>query len=430
MRQYATYIKRSERGEEITENQREAYELIRNITEGTRYEPKNTWLTYGQLDYVLKASEDPAYRALPAQANQQILKVILRNYKSFFEALKVYQKQPQNFTGRPKLPGYKKRGSRMTAVLTNQICTIKDGRYLKFPGTKERLNIGYKKEEDLAKDTRLKEVRIKPCAGGFVVDVVLQMEECLQSHSNPLLSMDEEELKKYLSTMEECTYRVASIDTGASNFCAITNNFGEQPFLIRGGLIKARNNFYNKELARLRSQLKKCNDRYSSKRINRLHDRRNRIMKDLMHKASRLIADWAEENKVDLIILGHNLFQKQNSNMGDASNQIFVQIPFHVFAGMLRYKLRERGIAFVETEEAYTSRADFLAKDPIPEYEKGKEPPQMSGRRIHRGLYRHYNRQLSNADINGAANILRKVFPNVAEWDKGIVDMPYAVNAA
>lgn len=131
-------------------------------------------------------------------------------------------------------------------------------------------------------------------------------------------------------------------------------------------------------------------------------------MKDLMHKASRLIADWAEENNVDLIILGHNLFQKQNSNMGDASNQIFVQIPFHVFAGMLRYKLRERWIAFVETEEAYTSRADFLAKDPIPEYEKGKEPPQMSGRRIHRGLYRHYNRQLSNADINGAANILRK----------------------
>jgi len=50
--------------------------------------------------------------ALPAQANQQILK---------------------RLTGRP---GYKKRGTPVTAVLTNQICRITDGDSLKFPGTK------------------------------------------------------------------------------------------------------------------------------------------------------------------------------------------------------------------------------------------------------------------------------------------------------
>ena len=95
----------------------------------------------------------------------------------------------------------------------------------------------------------------------------------------------------------------------------------------------------------------KCNGRYSTSRIGRLTDRRNRTLKDLMHKASRKVADWAEENKVDIVVLGHNNFQKQGITNGHVNNQTFVQIPFCVFAGMLKYKLEERGIAFLETEE-------------------------------------------------------------------------------
>ena len=36
---------------------------------------------YGQLDYILKMTADPAYFSLPAQANQQILKRVVRDYK-------------------------------------------------------------------------------------------------------------------------------------------------------------------------------------------------------------------------------------------------------------------------------------------------------------------------------------------------------------
>ncbi|MBQ6407716.1 MAG: transposase, partial [Butyrivibrio sp.] len=53
-----------------------------------------------------------------------------------------------------------------------------------------------------------------------------------------------------------------------------------------------------------------------------------------------------------------------------------------------------------------------------------KDNPTFSGKRIQRGLYRHYDGTITNADINGAANILRKVFPKVSQWDRGIVDMP------
>ena len=99
--------------------------------------------------------------------------------------------------------------------------------------------------------------------------------------------------------------------------------------------------------------------------------------------------------------------------------------------GMLKYKLEERGIAFLETEESYTSKADFLAGDLMPVYgrENGKQVT-FSGKRIRRGLYLHWDGTKSNADINGAANILRKVIPNGTGWDRGVVDTPYAVKIA
>ena len=154
-----------------------------------------------------------------------------------------------------------------------------------------------------------------------------------------------------------------------------------------------------------------------------------------MHKVSRRIADWAKENRADVVILGHNVFQKQGIRNGHVNNQNFVQIPYSVFAGMLRYKLAEKGIALLETEESYTSKADFLAGDRMPVYGKEREMgyegrPGFSGRRIKRGMYRHADGTMSNADINGAANILRKVFPNEKGWDRGVVDTPYVVRIA
>jgi len=425
IRQYATAEKRRKEGQELTENQKEACDLIRAVTSGTKFFPHNEWLSYGQLDYILKTTDDTFYRGLPAQANQQILRCIMRNFKSFFEAMKEYKKRPECFTGRPNMPGYKKNGRMATAILTNQICTIKDEKYLRFPNTSLRINIG-----KLDGKRRLKEVRIKPQADSFVIDVVMELEDPVLNRYNPLLEMTEKQLKKQLSSLEENPYRVASIDPGTNNICAVTNNFGVQPFVVKGGIIKSENHYYNKQLASYRSAAKKCNDTYHTRRIGRLHSRRNNIIKDQMHKISRAITDWAEEQKVDLVVLGHNIFQKQWIRMTHENNQNFVQIPFQVLAGMLRYKLEEKGIAFLETEEAYSSQADFLAMDPIPEYKKGKKGPMMSGKRIKRGMYRHKDGSISNADINGAANIMRKVFPNVTEWDRGLVDSPYAVQIA
>ena len=88
---------------------------------------------------------------------------------------------------------------------------------------------------------------------------------------------------------------------------------------------------------------------------------------------------------------------------------------------MLLYKGERAGIMVLEQEESYTSKADFLSMNTIPVYNEEEEVrPVFSGRRIQRGLYRSGNGTVLNADINAAANILRKAderaFQNVKDF--------------
>lgn len=69
----------------------------------------------------------------------------------------------------------------------------------------------------------------------------------------------------------------------------------------------------------------------------------------------------------------------------------------------------------IEQEESFTSKADVTAKDIIPVYGETKAKPVFSGKRIERGLYFCSKGYCINADCNGAANILRKAFPDI--WD-------------
>ena len=81
--------------------------------------------------------------------------------------------------------------------------------------------------------------------------------------------------------------------------------------------------------------------------------------------------------------------------------------------GKLKDRLKQlcdlHGIRFQETEESYTSKASFLDGDSLPVYGQKPEGWKASGKRVKRGLYQSANGSIVNADLNGAANILRKV---------------------
>ena len=66
------------------------------------------WLRYQDLWYMLKDKE--AYGALPSQTSQQILRLLDKNWKSFFNSIRSWREHPEKFKGRPGIPKYKEKG--------------------------------------------------------------------------------------------------------------------------------------------------------------------------------------------------------------------------------------------------------------------------------------------------------------------------------
>ena len=91
---------------------------------------------------------------------------------------------------------------------------------------------------------------------------------------------------------------------------------------------------------------------------------------------------------------------------------------------LIKYKANLQGITVIMTNESYTSQTSFLdGEQPI--RQNGNVQRQKKGlvpavRRIKRGLFKTDQKVLINADVNGALQIIRKVFPNVSFAD-GIV---------
>jgi len=100
-------------------------------------------------------------------------------------------------------------------------------------------------------------------------------------------------------------------------------------------------------------------------------------------------------------------------NMGRVNNQKFVQMPLGKLKTRLEQLCELHGIRFQETEESYTSKSSYLDGDSLPVY--GSKPLcwKASGKRVKRGLYRTKTGLIVNADLNGSANILRKVTSNL-----------------
>lgn len=139
---------------------------------------------------------------------------------------------------------------------------------------------------------------------------------------------------------------------------------------------------------------------------------------------SKKLLLWCQHNDIGYLVLGSNTFWKQNVNIGKVNNQNFVSIPFEMLKKMIELKAIEYGVTVIKSEESYTSKASFLDNDEIPVYEEGMNIKyRFSGKRIKRGMYQSSDGTCINADINGAANILRK-----AGYDTSKVELTNLLN--
>ena len=347
------------------------------------------------IDYILKSK--PVYKELPAQCAQQTLKLLGKSWKSFFNAMKEWRSTPSKFLGRPKPPNYKEKGGETIIIFTNQQCTIFGG-FLHFPPRME-LKIAPIKTR-LPDTTNLREVRIVPRGIGYVVEIVYEKEE----------------IDLYLNKEH-----VASIDIGLANIVTIVNNIGEKPIVVKGGVVKSINQFYNKQLAMYRSALNKQGVFIDSKRIKKLHHDRNNKIKTEFHRISRKVVDYLIENDIGRLAIGYNEGWKQRCKMRKDVKQLFVQLPFATMIHQIEYKCKLVGIDVVVDIESYTSKASFIDGDVIPCKYDGMEHV-FSGKRLKRGLYKSKDGFVINADVNGGYNIGKKAFPNafVADGIEGV----------
>lgn len=341
-----------------------------------------------ELSKLLAEYNQEDYRALPTQSSQQVIKMLFKNWKSYFASLKQYKKHPEKFKTKPKIPKYKDKKGHSICVFTNQQIKLKEG-YIHFP---KATNIKPLK----TKAGNVAQVRLIPNANCFVIEVIYEQKP--QKHD-----LDK---KNFLS-----------LDLGLNNFATSVNNVGSQPFIINGKVLKSLNQMYNKTKAKLMSYV---GNKGTSNRIKQLTLYRNNFIEDKLHKISRYIVNYCIEHKIGTIIIGKNDGWKDSINIGKKNNQKFVCLPHARLIDKISYKAELAGIEMQLPEESHSSKTDHLA------YEEMKHHEIYLGRRKKRGLFQSSIGKLLNADVNGAIGIARKVFGDSVISQ--IIDSGFAFN--
>lgn len=350
------------------------------------------YIKYKDLNFELKTHEE--YKECMSQPANCTLRLLDKNWKSFFVAIKDYYKNPNKYLGKPKLPKYLNKDGRFNWMIPNNACYF-EGNELKFRVRKLQ---GYKwYTRNLG---RLIQVRFVPKGTCYIMEIVYEVE---------------------INEISNYNDNTVSIDLGIDNFVTMVNNIGLKPIIINGKGLKSINQYYNKVLAKEKSNLMKVNNQHWSNKLDKVSFKRYKRVMNYMHNVSAYIIKYCKCNNIDNIVIGKNDKWKQECNIGSVNNQKFIQIPYEILFEQLKYKCETNNIKLIITEESYTSGTSFLDNElPIKEnYDKS--------RRKHRGLFKSNNGKLINADVNGAYQIMRKVFPEF-EYGIGVYLTPTIVN--
>lgn len=384
-------------------------EAIYNVRQ--HYFSEGKYLNYNNNYKQLKNSHN--YKMLNSNMAQQILKEVDGSFKSFFKLLKMAKQGKYDFKA-CKLPHYLPKDG-FTTLVIGFVRLNENKLILPFSN-------GFKKNHDtieviippILHDRHIKEIHIIPKSDARFFEIQYTYEvDCIQGNLNKNNAL--------------------ALDLGVNNLVTAVSSRGNS-FIIDGRKLKSVNQWYNKENARLQSV--KDKQRLENKLTNRqakLLCNRNNKVNDYMSKTAKKVIDYCISNNIGTLIIGYNKDFQSDSNIGTRNNQNFVNIPYGRLRNKLEYLCELNGMAFVEQEESYTSKASFWDNDEMPVYNADNPTKyQFSGTRVHRGLYKTANGKTLNADVNGALNILRKsnIVSLEAIYARGEVDTPVRIRIA
>jgi len=367
------------------------------------------YLSYTDNYHLSKTNEN--YKLLNKNMAQQIIKVVDRNFKSFFELLKL--KRQGQYNNKVNIPHYLEKDGYFNLIFSE---FNTDGDYFTVPMSpafrKEYSSINIRIPSNL-KGKIIKEIRIIPKSNARFFEIQYVYE----------VPVDQRELN-YAKAL--------AIDLGVNNLATCVTSDGHT-FIINGKRLKSVNQWFNKENARLQSIKDKQKINTTTTRQQRLNIKRNNRVNDYINKAVRYIINYCLDNQIGNIVVGYNPDFQRYSDIGRSNNQSFVNIPLGKFITKLGQQSERETINFMKQEESYTSKADFFANDEIPIYDsESSQTYQFSGRRIKRGVYKTSAGQTLNADAHSAANILRKsklVDISILQ-SRGSLDQPKRIRVA
>ena len=350
------------------------------------YFSESKYLGYEKTYAELKNCDN--YKILNSNMAQQSMKVVDGMFQAFIALLKLVKEK--RYDSKVKLPKYLPKDGFAPLVIQqfriqNQIFTLPYSR--RYGAKHEKVSI---KVPPILEGRKVKFIKIVPIQNAKYFEIQYTYE----------VAEEQREVDKQ---------KALAIDFGINNLMTCVTTSGKS-FIIDGRRLKSINQWYNKQNAKLASI--KDKQKYGKSPTNRqrkITRKRNRRVNDYISKACRMVINYCLRNKVGILVCGYNVTFQRNTNLGKVNNQTFVNIPFGKIREKLQYMCLLYGLEYVEQEESYTSKASFLDRDEIPVYNADNpQKYEFSGKRVKRGLYRSAKGIEINADVNGAANILRK----------------------
>lgn len=371
------------------------------------YFDNNAYLPFKQQYHYIKENEN--FRLLINDSAQQILRMVDKNFRSFFSLLKL--KQRGKYSDKVKIPGYLDKEKGWSIFFAGRCARIKNGNLHigLSKAFREQYNI-HKKEivlplpGNLKNIEKLQQLQIKPLYDGKEYEIIYTYER--------------EEQKTDLNKNN-----YIGIDCGLDNLMTIYDPQKGSSFIIDGKPIKSINHYYNKKKAKLQSEYERNKlENNNTNKYRKLCEYRKNYINNYFNQSINNIINYCLENDIGNIIIGDFSRIKQNINIGKKNNQNFVSIPYGILKQKLEAKCSEYGINYVLQDESYSSKCSAFDREEIEKKDK------YNGKRVKRGLFKTKNGELVNADVNGACNIIRKYLKSKSGSDLSDTDVSGAVN--
>lgn len=359
-----------------------------------------------------------------------IIRRFKKDFSNYFKCLKDWKKNPDKYTGCPKLPRAKKiSGLTNFAISLDQVSwSLKKN----LVGINLNQKMKYFYIGKIIKNCRILDRTIKSVA------VKMKNKEIYLSFS----CSDENEVIANSSTKK------AGIDIGLNNLATIfIDDQNSQSLIVDGSRYKFYNSKFNRLVSKLNESIasevietrvitKKDNTTVEipvkwSARGNRLkrfvtflYSKRYNFFKTEFHQQSKRIVEYLLACGVKQLVLSRSLSSLMNNgecNLRKATKQNFIQVPFIQLIDNLEEKALKNGIEVIFIDEAYTSKTSCISGDVTEIQKKAKSKSistnEFKGTRVKRGLFKDsIIDKIWNADLNGAVNHIKVAFKDNFDW--------------